>query len=173
MSRPEVVLRLVQTEDEVSAAASLAGEFAEWARGRIFAEYGIDLELEDEQGLLSDLEGLRVSRARLYLAEIAGAPVGVGGLKPLGADDAEIKRMYVRPSARGLGAGAAILRRLIDDAHTLGYRRIHLDTGRFMLEAQSLYRRFGFVPSSPQTGWEFESVPAMHETAVFMSLDLG
>jgi hypothetical protein len=42
-----------------------------------------------------------------------------------------------------------------------------------MLEAQSLYRRFGFVLSSPQTGWEFESVPAMHETAVFMSLDLG
>jgi GNAT superfamily N-acetyltransferase len=173
VARPEVVLRLVRAEDELNAAALLAGEFAEWARGRILAEYGIGLELENSQGLLSDLEGLRMPRARLYLAEVAGEPIGVGGLKPLGSDDAEIKRMYVRPSVRGLGVGAAILGRLIDDARALGYRKIHLDTGRFMVEAQSLYRRFGFVPSGPQEGWEFESVPAMHETAVFMSLDLG
>jgi hypothetical protein len=68
--------------------------------------------------------------------------------------------------------GRTILQRLIDDARALGYTRIRLDSARFMNEAHSLYRRFGFVPSSPHT-WEFESMPALRETAIFMSLDLG
>jgi predicted N-acetyltransferase YhbS len=80
--------------------------------------------------------------------------------------------MYVRPSSRGLGVGRAILQRLIDDARGLGYRTIRLDSARFMREAHALYRRFGFVPSSPHK-WEFESMPALRETAVFMRLDLG
>jgi hypothetical protein len=41
-----------------------------------------------------------------------------------------------------------------------------------MHEAHALYRRFGFMPSSPHT-WEFESMPALRETAVFMRLNLG
>jgi hypothetical protein len=41
-----------------------------------------------------------------------------------------------------------------------------------MHEAQALYRRFGFVPSGPYKGREFESAPALHEIAVFMRLDL-
>jgi acetyltransferase (GNAT) family protein len=73
--------------------------------------------------------------------------------------------------SRGLGVGRAILQKLIDDAHTLGYRTIRLDSARFRHEAHALYRRFGFVPSSPHE-WEFESMPALRETAVFMRLDL-
>jgi len=151
----------------------LAGELEEWARGRTLQDYGIDLEFESEQGLFLDLDGLREPRARLYVAEVDGEPAGTGGLRPIGADEAEVKRMYVRPSARGLGVGRAILQRLIDDARTLGYRTIRLDTARFMHEAQALYRSFGFVESSPHKGWEFENVPAAHEAAVFMRLDLG
>jgi hypothetical protein len=62
---------------------------------------------------------------------------------------------------------------LVDDARELGYRTTYLDTGPFMHEAHALYRSFGFVPSSPHKGWEFESVPGVKEIAVFMSLDLG
>jgi GNAT superfamily N-acetyltransferase len=118
----------------------------------MLADYGIDLPFESEQGLFLGFEGMRDQRARLYLAEINGEPVGIGGLRPLSVDDAEIKRMYVRPSLRGLGVGRAILQQLIDDARALGYRTIHLDTGPFMHEAQALYRGFGFVPSSPHKG---------------------
>jgi GNAT superfamily N-acetyltransferase len=171
--RSEVDLRLVQAAEELSPVVSLAGEYAEWVRGRVLADYGIELEFESERDLFLDLDGLREPRARLYVAEIDGEPVGIGGLRPIGAHDAEIKRMYVRPSSRGLGVGQAILQRLIDDARPLGYRTIHLDTALFMHEAHALYRSFGFVPSSPHKGWEFESVPAIHEIAVFMSLDLG
>jgi hypothetical protein len=58
--------------------------------------------------------------------------------------------------------GRAILQRLIDDARALGYRTIRLDSARFMREAHALYRRFGFVPSSPHK-WEFESMPALRQ----------
>ena len=171
--RSEVHLRLIQAADELSPVVLLAAEYAEWARECVLADYGINLEFESERDLFLDLDGLREPRARLYIAEISGEPVGMGGLRPLAADEAEIKRMFVRPSSRGLGIGRAILQQLIDDARTLGYTTIHLDSAPFMLEAHALYRRFGFVPSSPHKGWEFESVPAVHEIAVFMSLDLG
>jgi GNAT superfamily N-acetyltransferase len=168
-----VGLRLIQAADELSPVVLLSSEFAEWVRGRILADYGINLEFGSERDLFLDLDGLREPRARLYIAEINGEPVGIGGLRPIAAHEAEIKRMYVRPSSRGQGVGRAILQRLIDDARALGYRTIHLDSACFMHEAHALYRRFGFVPDSPHKGWEFESVPALHEIAVFMSLDLG
>ena len=170
--RSEVHLRLIQAADELRPVLLLADEYAQWARERVLADYGINLEFESERDLILDL-GLREPRARLYVAEISGEPVGMGGLRPLAADEAEIKRMFVRPSSRGLGIGRAILQRLIDDARTLGYTTIHLDSASFMREAHALYQSFGFVPSSPHKGWEFESVPAVHEIAVFMSLELG
>ena len=173
MAAPVVGLRLIQAADDLGPVLLLAGEFEEWIRGRILADYGIsDFEFKSERDLFLDLDGLREPRARLYVAEIDGEPVGIGGLRPLSAHEAEIKRMYVRPSSRGMGVGRAILQRLIDDARALGYRTIRLDSARFMHEAHALYRRFGFVPSSPHK-WEFESVPALQETAVFMRLDFG
>ena len=173
MARPEVTLRLIQTVEDLSPVVLLAGEYAEWIRGRVLADYGIDVEFESERDLFLDLDGLRESRARLYIAEINGEPVGIGGLRPLAAHEAEIKRLYVRPSSRGLGVGRAIIEQLIDDARSLGNTAIHLDSAPFMQEAHALYRRLGFVPSTPHRGWEFESVPPLQEITVFMSLDLG
>lgn len=174
MARPEVVLRLVQAADELGPVALLSAELTEWARERTLADYGVDLEFESEEGLFRDLDNMRESRARLYLAEIEGEPVGMGALRPLFPGVAEIKRMYVRPSARGLGVGRAILRRLIDDARGLGYKTIDLDSAPFMHEAHALYRSFGFVPTGPHKGWEFESVPGLRDVpVVFMSLNLG
>ena len=173
VARTEVVLRLVEAADDLGPVLVLSGELTEWARGRTLADYGIELEFESDQALFRDLEVMRESRARLYVAEIEGEPVGMGGLRPLVADEAEIKRMYVRPSARGLGVGRAILQRLVDDARALGYKTIRLDSAPFMHEAHALYGSFGFVPSSPHAGWEFEGVPALRDVpVVFMSLDL-
>jgi GNAT superfamily N-acetyltransferase len=173
MAGPVAGLRSVQAADELGPVVLLVGEFDEWVHARILADYGLDFEFKSERDLFLDVDGLLEPRARLYIAEIDGEPVGIGGLRPLSVDEAEIKRMYVRPSSRGLGVGRAILQRLIDDARALGYREIRLDSVRFMQEAHALYRRFGFVPSSPHKGWEFESRPDLREITVFMRLDLG
>ena len=69
----------------------------------------------------------------------------------------EIKRMYVRPSARGQRAGARILDRLLDEARSRGARIVLLDTVRFMADAQRLYRSRGFVEREP---YEESEIPS-------------
>ena len=61
--------------------------------------------------------------------------------------------MYVEPEHRGVGAGKAILVRLIDAATIAGYARIRLDSPGFMTTAHGLYRDLGFV----ETGTYVES----------------
>jgi hypothetical protein len=80
--------------------------------------------------------------------------------------------MYVRPSSRGLGGWDGRFFSGCSTTRALGYRTIRPDRARFMHEAHAFYRRFGFVSGSPYK-WEFESVPALRETTVFMRLDLG
>jgi GNAT superfamily N-acetyltransferase len=173
MGRAEVRLRMIGAGEDLGPAILLSTEFSDWARGRTEADYGIKLEeSEHELRLLSDLEGLRAPPARLYLAELAGEPVGIGGLKPLGDEEAEIKRMYVRPSCRGFGVGRAILQQLIDDARSFGFKTVRLESAAFMHEAHALYRRFGFVPSTSYAGREFESIRAVDDISVFMALEL-
>jgi GNAT superfamily N-acetyltransferase len=91
-----------------------------------------------------ELPNLLGPRGRLLVARLGDAVAGVGALKPVDEAIAEIKRMYVRPQARGLGIGRAMLQRLVDDARDLGYRKARLETGVFMTEAQTMYRSFGF-----------------------------
>ena len=62
----------------------------------------------------AELPGLLGARGRLVVARLGDEPVGVGTLKPVDDTTAEIKRMYVRPSAQGHGVGRALLTRLVD-----------------------------------------------------------
>lgn len=81
-----------------------------------------------------------------FLVAFAGArPVGCGAVRRLDDDAAELKRMYVVPAARGLGAGRALLAALLDEARQLGVRRVVLETGRRQERAMALYARAGFV----------------------------
>jgi putative acetyltransferase len=73
-----------------------------------------------------------------------GRPLGCGALRSLGEPVVEIKRMYVRPEARGRGVGAAILEALEREARRLGFKVVRLETGPLQPEAISLYARAGY-----------------------------
>lgn len=75
--------------------------------------------------------------------------VAGGGLRRLGEDVAEIKRMFVRPPARSRGVAGELLAALETTALSLGYRAIRLDTGPRQVHALSLYRRVGYLPVEP------------------------
>jgi GNAT superfamily N-acetyltransferase len=60
--------------------------------------------------------------------------------------DAELKRMYVIPEARGLGLARRILAGLEDDARTAGRTRMVLETGTMQPEAIALYVSSGYEP---------------------------
>jgi DNA-binding MarR family transcriptional regulator/GNAT superfamily N-acetyltransferase len=85
----------------------------------------------------------------LLVARLRGEPVGCGALRLHGRGPAEIKRMWVAPSARGLGLGRRLLRELEDQARLAGARAVHLDTNRALTEAIALYRRTGYREVPP------------------------
>ncbi len=80
------------------------------------------------------------------LAELDGDPVGCVGVRLLVPGIAELKRMYVRPAARGHGVGKALARAALAAAETLGYDVVRLDTTGEMVGAIGIYERLGFVP---------------------------
>jgi GNAT superfamily N-acetyltransferase len=73
-----------------------------------------------------------------------GRAVCGGGIKRLGDDVGEIKRMYVAPECRGRGVARRLLVALEDAARGLGYRRLRLDTGPKQPQAEALYRSAGY-----------------------------
>ena len=116
----------------------------------LFAEYqrglGISLCFQQFDREMANLPGdYARPRGRLVLARVAGEPAGCVALRPLGDDVAEMKRLYVRASCRGMGIGRTLAERVIDEARALGYRTVKLDTLPAMADAQRLYRELGFA----------------------------
>ncbi|WP_328603834.1 GNAT family N-acetyltransferase [Amycolatopsis sp. NBC_00345] len=75
-----------------------------------------------------------------------GKPTGCGGLRLLGPGEAEIKRMYVAPGARGSGLATELLRALEEQARGHGVARLLLETGIRQPEAIRFYEREGYQP---------------------------
>lgn len=89
----------------------------------------------------------------LIVYDDRGIPVASGGWRSQdkGADgysdgDAEIKRMYVVPEARGRGLSRLVLTALEDNARAMGRTRMVLETGIKLPEAISLYTSSGYEP---------------------------
>jgi len=79
---------------------------------------------------------------------VAFSPEGValacGGVRALSETEAEIKRMYARPEARGTGAATSIVRRLEEYGRDSGWRRLVLETGTEQPDAVRFYSREGY-----------------------------
>src|SRR4051812_20578865 len=80
----------------------------------------------------------------LLVAALHGEPVGCGALKFHDDGPAEVKRMWVSPSARGLGLGRRLLTELEMAAREHGVRVLHLEANRTLAEAVALYRSAGY-----------------------------
>ncbi len=87
-----------------------------------------------------------VPPAGLFLvASLRGDPIGCGALKFHGREPADLKRMWVAESARGLGVGRRLLSELERRAAEHGCPAVRLETNRSLVEAISLYRSSGYV----------------------------
>ena len=90
------------------------------------------------------IEKLIAEAVPFFVTRVDGFPAGCGGVKLFGTEYGELKRMYVRPSYRGLGLGKLMITHLEDFARQRGVRLIRLETGNHQDEAIGLYERMGF-----------------------------
>lgn len=122
----------------------------------LFAEYidglGIDLSFQDVDEELAQLPGKYAPpRGVILLArDGAGAALGCVALRPWPQPGVgEIKRLYVRPAARGQALGRRLAEAVIAWAAHAGYVRVLLDTLASMQAARQLYVALGFRPVAP------------------------
>lgn len=102
---------------------------------------------------------------RLILAWDGDQAVGCVALRPVDAQTAEMKRLYVRPAYRAQKLGRLLAERICQEARTAGYRRICLDTLPTMTSALRLYEALGFKPVAP---YVFNPLGG----AIFLGLDI-
>ena len=113
----------------------------------LFREYFVWL---GPDGWLSDIEAELAALPGGYDAILVACHgeeiAGCVALRPLEVGACEMKRLYVRPSARGLGTGRALVEASIARARGLGYSTMRLDTLPRMDAARALYLSLGFRP---------------------------
>ena len=110
------------------------------------------LDFQDFDRELAELPGAYAPpRGALLLARVDGAPVGCVALRPLDGETCEMKRLFVRATARGTGLGRLLVTAIVAEARALGYTRMRLDTTPGMEAAQALYAELGFRETEPYT----------------------
>lgn len=108
------------------------------------APQGFSQELASLPGVYAPPSG------ELLLAKRGDHVLGCIALRPLEPPHiAEIKRLFVRPQARGKGVGKALVQAVIATAQQAGYDEIKLDTLPGMQDAIALYKAAGFAPIPP------------------------
>ena len=141
-------IRAATMQIDIAQARELFEEYAAWLN--------VDLCFQGFAQELASLPGAYAPpRGVLLLAGLPGAAVGCIALRPLasaGSDPgatAEVKRLYVRPEARGTGLGRRLVQAVIGGAREIGYRELKLDTLDHMAEARALYANLGFSECPP------------------------
>lgn len=133
MSTTSLAISARPYDDPVSAA--LVGEL----------DVDLDERYQDGAAVKADpAQFLESNRGRFFVAHLAGEPVACAGIRHETNAAAELKRMYVRPSARGVGIARALLATCEDAARELGYAELWLETGNMQPEAIALYLSSGY-----------------------------
>lgn len=111
---------------------------------------GLDLAFQEIDAELDGLPGEYVPpRGALFVVQDGDSLAGMIAFRPIDATICEMKRLFVRPDARGRGLARQLITRALDEARTAGYTEMRLDTLPMMGNAQALYETLGFADIDP------------------------
>ena len=138
-------LRMTQASSPAQIA-QVRELFLEYAKSLGFSLcfQSFDQELAGLPGDYSPPEG------RLLIAEYEGEVAGCVALHKLEPGICEMKRLYLRPAFRGKGLGRRLAETILNEARSIGYQSLRLDTVEgVMRDAVGLYRALGFREIAP------------------------
>lgn len=135
------VIRKIEKKDNQGVAQLIRSVFDELnipKVGTAYADPYLDLMYEEYSK----------PKSAYFVVESQGRVVGVAGVAPLeneAASICELQKMYFAPETRGLGIGSQMMAICLQTAKELGFENCYLETMPYMLDAQKLYKKAGFV----------------------------
>ncbi|MBK4217861.1 GNAT family N-acetyltransferase [Paracoccus caeni] len=152
----DILIRPARFPEDAETVRKLFRDYTDWLN--------VPLDFQDLETELATLPGKYAAPEGVVLLALStdGSALGCVALRPLDGVTCEMKRMYLRDEARGLGLGRALADAILQSAREAGYRRMVLDTLARLTEAVRLYERFGF-----------QQVPAYYENPLPGVIYLG
>lgn len=152
------IIRHARFPDDTPAVLGIWREF--------IADSPVDLGYQGNDADFANLPGKYAApEGCVLLADRQGEIDGCVAFRKVSVALCEMKRLYVRPHARGDHLGRGLVERAIAEARSAGYREMRLDVMEKSLSARKVYAAFGFVPAEPVS---FNPVPG----ASFLGLHL-
>jgi GNAT superfamily N-acetyltransferase len=162
---------MIANREQAQPIRQLFQEYLEWGSTKLYEEFSVKFDTPElVESSMQHLDWFMPPKGRLLLGYVNDQPMGIACLKALTDSIGEVKRMYVRPEARGQGLGRELLTRLLEEARQIGYERVRLDSARFMTDAHKLYRSAGFHEIEAYEGSEIPKEFQNHW--IFMERDL-
>lgn len=132
-----IIYHIAQSKEDFDACKEIISEYLE--------TLGIDLAYMDVAKEFSSIEQKYAGNEGVLILAIAELqPIGCVGVRRIDAEIAELKRLYVRASHRGGKIGLTLLNKALEEAHSLGYKKIRLDVIPTLQKAKELYLSMGF-----------------------------
>ena len=154
-------------------------EYAHWLNGEVEKHYGVPLF----QNI--DIESFVEERAKVWssinppdgiiiILEVDGKIGGMGRIDRFDERVAEAHNIWTSPSYRGKGYATRLMLQLEEKAREFGFSFIRLDTARFNVPAQNLYRKLGYkeIDRYSQTIFQDESLRRYYEEKLYMEKKL-
>ncbi|MEP6803649.1 MAG: GNAT family N-acetyltransferase [Flavobacterium sp.] len=134
------IIRTIKKEDNQAVAQLIRSVFDEMEIpkvGTAYADPYLDLMFEE----------YNKQRSAYFVVENEGEIVGCSGVAPLENGDpkiCELQKMYFLPETRGLGIGAQMMEKCLEQGKIFGFEKCYIETMPFMHAAQKLYKKSGF-----------------------------
>jgi GNAT superfamily N-acetyltransferase len=172
LSNYKIEIRPARLPEDTPSISSLWFDYLTWGNNKMQATYGVHPHHPKntvEQDLIN-INKFLPPHGRIVLAFVDNKACGIGCLKYINNDIGELKRMFVAPSYRKLGIGRSILKALLKEAKVASYKKVRLDSPKFMTEAHALYQSTGF--SSIEVYPEVEIPEEFRQYLIFMEIDV-
>jgi len=136
----EIIIREIQARDNIVVGNLIREVLVELGAPKVGTAY-------EDKSLDELSEVYNNPRAIYFVIVIGGKVVGGAGISQLEnttENICELQKMYLSLDSRGKGLGAKMIKKCIEKAKELGYKKCYLETLPYMKSAVKLYEKTGF-----------------------------